>query len=124
MQIMEDLEAAGAKVITSGAQWRSHIDETMTLEQLQHEFDDHMRMWQASTCRVALLNILDEYKTTFKGEYFDKIVCLAGGTFCTRVLDWHTPGSSTWRDRSLYQMACVIDVAEYIRQRDHDGASN
>lgn len=95
-------EDASQSPESDGQRHRIHKDN------LQQDLDAKTAIWQASICREALITLL-KLKQPPGGWKFTKIVCLGTDSF-GRVVE-------RIRGASMFQLACVIDVAGQLPER-------
>lgn len=80
-------------------------DRSITAEDLQRDFHKKRKLWQASSCRKALIQTLDKSRQD-EGWVLTKAICLATGSFSTHNFEMNK--------RSMLQLACFIDLAEVM----------
>lgn len=82
-------------------------DKEITAEDLQKDFHKKRKLWQASSCRKALIQILEKSRPD-EGRKITKAICLATGSFSTQNFEMNK--------RSVLQLACFIDSAAAIEE--------
>lgn len=80
-------------------------DKTMTLSELQHDFDKCTDTWVQSSCREKFLRILKRNQSDAILQ-ITTVVCLATGSFSS--LD------RNHNERHMLQFACAVDTAREI----------
>ncbi|KAK4900998.1 hypothetical protein LTR27_002181 [Elasticomyces elasticus] len=84
----------------------------LAVEHLRLEFETKSKQWRASTCRRAMLNILDKQQPD-EGWQLTRAVCLATNSFSRD--NWQA------RQRSMMQWVAFFDTTKYLQslQKGH-----
>ncbi|KAI9801067.1 MAG: hypothetical protein M1833_002935 [Piccolia ochrophora] len=84
-----------------------------SLEQLRHDYQRHVTIWQASSCAKALAATLDQLHSTLPLGKIDACVCLGIGS----------PSDGPTRRATLYQLAALQTMLESLRERNKASSS-
>lgn len=92
----------GSRTTHSAAPAINGADSSITIEQLQQDFERKLKVWQASSCRKLLFQLLKK-NAPDDGWKIERAVCLATGSFSTF--------NSELNRRSVLQLASFVDLA-------------
>lgn len=87
-------------------------DKDLTVEELTATYKHKKQIWRASTCRRALMQILDR-KQPENGWQIKQAVLFASGSFCRD--NWEC------QRRSITQLVAFVDIVKHLQATSDEG---